>query len=94
MAHSPDVKVTDDDMVVTEDYKEMYQASVHIAKYHKAWIRKQKNDEDSKFNLSATIRKSLDRIIRESDVEIPEEALIEREEFEDETGIAVFITED
>jgi hypothetical protein len=94
MAHTPDVEITEEGKVIDEDYKEMYQASIHIAKYQKAWIKQQREDESKKFNLSATMRKGIDKIIEQSEVGLPEEALITEEQFKEDNKLAVYFSED
>lgn len=90
--HSTASDLAPEGKVIKEDYELTKQVSTHVAKYQKEWIHKKK--EDDTFNLSKKIREMLDFVIQESEVELPEEVLVDEDEVEEQSGIEVFVTKD
>lgn len=93
MGHKPELDITEEGSRIVEEFEDLHQISSHIAEYQYQWINQQKQSEEGKFNLSATLRKTMDRIIKNSDVDLPDE-VVEEIPQDDKEGIAVFITDD
>lgn len=89
--HSPTTDIVPEGKAIRQDSKETKQVSTHIATYHKEWIENKEG-----FNLSKNIRKMLDHLIEQDEVDIPDDVFVDEEEAQSETesGIEVFINKD
>lgn len=92
--HFPTTNIVPEGKAIRQESKETKQVSTHIATYQKEWIENKK--EDGSFNLSKNLRKMLDHLIKQDDVDLPDDILVDEEEIESksENGIEVFVTKD
>lgn len=90
MAHSPHTDLTSEGKVIAPEYRETKQTAVHLARYHQEMADHIRNHRN--FSNSKQVRRLLDALLYNMDVEVPEYMIVDSDQVEGEV-IDTYVSE-